>query len=124
MADKNIVKRKMSERRRRRVRSKVHGTAERPRLTVRKTLKNVTVQVINDDLMQTLVGLSSNSKLMRDVIGKDDNKTAAAKKVGAKLAELAREKGIETVVFDRNRYLYHGRIKAVAEGARKGGLKF
>ncbi len=124
MADKNVVKSRMGDRRRRRVRGKVIGSAERPRLTVRKTLKNVTVQLVDDVQRVTVVGLASNSKAMAELIEAADTKTAVAKKVGAKLAELAKEKGVDTVVFDRNRYLYHGRIKAVADGAREGGLKF
>jgi large subunit ribosomal protein L18 len=124
MADKNIVKRKKSERRHKRVRGKVFGTSERPRLTVKKSLKNVSVQVIDDVKAATLVGLSSNSKTMAGIIDSKDNKTAAAKKVGLKLAELAKEKGIHAVVFDRNRYRFHGRVKAIADGAREGGLEF
>ena len=124
MADKNKVKDKMAERRRRRVHGKVFGSSERPRLTVRKSLKNVVVQVVDDEKRVTLVGLASYSKAMAGLVAKADTKTVAAKKVGKRLAELAREKGIELVVFDRNQYQYHGRIKAVAEGAREGGLKF
>jgi len=124
MADKNVVKNEKAARRHRRIRAKVYGTPERPRLTVRKSLKNVTVQIIDDDHRTTLVGLSSNSKLMHGDLAEHKNKTALAKLVGKRVAEMAREKGIQTVVFDRNRYLYHGRIKAVAEGAREGGLKF
>ncbi len=124
MADKNIVKNKMSARRRRRVRGKVTGTSECPRLTVCKSLKNVTVQVVDDVTRKTLVGLATNSKVMAKVIKTGDTKTAAAKKVGAKVAELVRAKGIESVVFDRNVSRYHGRVKAVADGAREGGLKF
>ena len=124
MADKNIVKNKKAERRRRRVRSKIFGTSECPRLTVSRSLKNVTVQIIDDEKMLTLIGLASNSKEMLKEIKASDKKTEAARKVGAKIAELARAKGIEQVVFDRNRYRFHGRVKAVAEGARKGGLNF
>ena len=124
MADKNVVRSKMSERRRLRVRSKIKGTTQRPRLTVSKSLKNVTVQIVDDTLHKTLVGLSSSSSVMAGVIDAKDNKTVRAGKVGMKLAELAKEKGIEAVVFDRNCNRYHGRIKAVAEGARKGGLVF
>lgn len=124
MADKNVVKNKMAARRRRRVRGKITGTSERPRLTVCKSLKNITVQVIDDVARVTLVGLASNSSAMRKAIKKSDTKTVVAKKVGAKVADLARAKGIENVVFDRNRARFHGRIKAVAEGAREGGLKF
>lgn len=122
MADKNVIKNQMAERRRRRIRGKVFGSAERPRMTVRKSLKNVFVQIIDDTSRMTLVGLASNSKAMLGVFADDDNKTVKAKKVGKKIAELAKEKGIETVVFDRSRCQYHGRVKAVAEGAREGGL--
>jgi large subunit ribosomal protein L18 len=124
MADKNIVKQNMAERRRRRVHGKVFGSSVRPRLTVRKSLNNVVVQVIDDEKRVTLIGLASYSKAMAGLVGSSDNKTETAKKVGKRIAELAREKGIELVVFDRNQYQYHGRVKAVAEGAREGGLKF
>jgi large subunit ribosomal protein L18 len=124
MADKTIIKNQQADRRKSRVRKKVLGTSERPRLTVRKSLKNVFAQIIDDEKMATLIGLSSDSKEMTSMISDKDNKTAAAKKVGLKLAELAKAKGIEAVVFDRNRFRYHGRIKAVADGAREGGLKF
>ena len=123
MADKNIVKAKKAIRRRKRVRSKVSGTAARPRLTVAKSLKNIFVQVVDDENHNTLVSAASNSK---DIKAENEKvtKTEVAKKVGIKIAQLAKEKGIETVVFDRNQNRYHGRIKAVADGAREGGLKF
>ena len=124
MADKNIIKSKIAERRRRRVRGKVFGTSECPRLTVCKSLKNISIQVIDDVKRVTLVGLASNSKAMVEAIEDSDTKTIVAKKIGVKIAELARAKGVERVVFDRNRNRYHGRVKALADGARKGGLKF
>ena len=124
MADKNKVKAMTAERRRRRVRGKVHGTTDCPRLTVCKSLNNVSVQIVDDVKRITLVGIASNSKVMRGLVTDKDNKTVVAKKTGAKIAELAKEKGIVTVVFDRNCYQYHGRVKAIAEGAREGGLKF
>lgn len=124
MADKNIVRQKQAERRRRRVRGKVFGTGERPRLTVAKSLKNMFVQIVDDEKGVTLIGLSTNSKTVVPELDKKANKTAAAKLVGVKIAQIAREQGIETVIFDRNQYQYHGRVKAVAEGAREGGLKF
>jgi large subunit ribosomal protein L18 len=124
MADKNKDKMMTAERRRRRVRSKVKGTTECPRLTVCKSLKHVTVQVIDDVKRVTLVGVASNSKVMKDLLAKSDNKTVVAKKTGVKLAQMAKEKGIVAVVFDRNRYRYHGRVKAIAEGAREAGLRF
>jgi len=121
MADKNVLKQKQAARRRMRVRNIVSGTAERPRLTVAKSLKHVFVQLIDDDKGITLVGLASNSATFEAAKG---NKSAIAKQVGQKIAELAKTKGIESVVFDRNQYRFHGRIKAVADGAREGGLKF
>ena len=124
MPDINVFKEWKAERRRRRVRGKIHGTAERPRLTVAKSLKNTFVQIIDDDRGVTLVGLATNSKSAQDLFGPEDTKTERARKVGLRIAQLAREKGIEKVVFDRNRYRYHGRIRAVAEGAREGGLQF
>jgi len=124
MADKNIIKNKKAERRRKRVRGKVFGTKIRPRMTVARTLKNINVQIIDDENRLTLIGLGSNSKTMRDEIKPSEKKTVVAEKIGEKIAELAKAKGIETVVFDRNQYRFHGRVKAVAEGARKGGLKF
>jgi large subunit ribosomal protein L18 len=123
MADKNRVKRFKADRRRRRVRAKVHGSALVPRLTVARTLKNVIAQIIDDDRHVTLVGVSSSSKELRGGVS-GTSKTAVAKQVGIEIARLAREKGIEAVVFDRNRFRYHGRVKAVADGAREGGLKF
>ncbi|MBD3404198.1 50S ribosomal protein L18 [candidate division GN15 bacterium] len=123
MADKNIVKQKKAIRRRMRVRGKVHGTAERPRLTVAKSLKNIFVQIVDDQNRTTLVGLASNSKDIREAVA-SKSKTEAAKEVGKKIAELAQSKGVSAVVFDRNKYQFHGRIKAVADGAREGGLKF
>lgn len=123
MADKNIVKAKKATRRRKRVRGKISGTAARPRLTVAKTLNNIFVQIVDDENHNTLVSAATNSKDIKADKEKV-SKTDAAKKVGVKIAELAKEKGIESVVFDRNQNKYHGRIKAVADGAREGGLKF
>lgn len=124
MADKNIVKGKTAARRRKRVRGKVHGTPERPRLTVSKSLNNIFVQIIDDVNQVTLVGAATNSKNLKDKLKKDMTKTDTSFQVGLVIAEAAKEKGIEKVVFDRNISKYHGRIKAVAEGARKGGLIF
>ncbi len=124
MADKSIHKFERAERRRRRVRGKVHGTGERPRLTVSKSLKNIFVQIVDDDRAMTLVAAASNSKNVAAQLKPEMTKVEVAQKVGEILAQEAKSHGIEAVVFDRNRYRYHGRIKAVAEGARKGGLKF
>ncbi|MBU8933092.1 MAG: 50S ribosomal protein L18 [candidate division Zixibacteria bacterium] len=124
MADKNIQKAKRAMRRRRKVRGIVSGTADRPRLTVCKSLNNMFAQIIDDEKAVTLVAASSNSKNVAEHIEADKNKSQVAFKVGEIIAAEAKAKGIETVVFDRNRHAYHGRIKALADGARKGGLKF
>jgi large subunit ribosomal protein L18 len=124
MADKITTKTKRADRRRRRVRGKVSGTAEIPRLTVAKSLKNTFIQIIDDVRRQTLVGASTNSKSLADRFDSKDSKVEKAKKLGQVIAELAKEKGITQVVFDRNRHRYHGRVKAVADGAREKGLKF
>ncbi len=124
MADKNILKAKKATRRRRRVRGQVFGTANRPRLTVAKSLNNIFAQIIDDEKQVTLAAVASNGKNIKpDVTGKM-NKTEVAKKVGEKMAQVALEKGIEAVVFDRNRNRFQGRVKAVADGAREAGLKF
>lgn len=124
MADlKGQAKYKARRRRQRRTRARIHGTAERPRMNVFRSLDNIFVQVINDDKGHTLVSASSIEKdLAEQVAGK--SKTEAAKLVGQAVAERAKEAGIETVVFDRSGYKYHGRVAALAEGAREGGLKF
>ena len=124
MADKNIVKGKKAMRRRMRVRKKVVGTPERPRLSVAKSLNNVFVQIVDDVNHVTLAASASNNKEVVAEFSGEMTKTQKARKVGEVLARIAKEKGIESVVFDRNVSRYHGRIKAVAEGAREGGLKF
>ncbi|UCG62607.1 MAG: 50S ribosomal protein L18 [Candidatus Zixiibacteriota bacterium] len=124
MADKNIVKSKKATRRRQRVRKRIFGTPHCPRLTVAKSLKNVFAQIVDDVNHVTLVAAASNSKTVTGELKSDITKTQQAFEVGKILARIAREKGIESVVFDRNISRYHGRVKALAEGARKGGLKF
>ncbi len=124
MADKNIVKNKRAERRRRRVRGKIQGTAERPRLAVTKSLNRVFAQIIDDENSTTLIGIDSTSKVLASELSGKQTKTDAARKVGEVVARLAKDKGIEQVVFDRTGSPYRGRIKAVADGAREGGLKF
>lgn len=106
-----------------RVRGKIFGTAGRPRLTVTKTLKNMYAQVVDDEKMITLAAASSSAKSIRDKIGKK-NKTEIAGIIGAEIARVAQEKGIKAVAFDRNGNVYHGRVKALAEAARKSGLDF
>ena len=112
-----------AERRRKGVRHKINGTAERPRLTVCRSLRNITAQIIDDEKRETLVAASTLSK---DMIGKvaGKKKSEAASIIGEELARRALEKNIEKVAFDRNRFLYHGRVRSLADAARKAGLKF
>ncbi|MFL5382900.1 MAG: 50S ribosomal protein L18 [Longimicrobiaceae bacterium] len=110
-------------RRHRRVRGKVHGTAERPRLVVHRSINHLEGQVIDDVAGRTLVGLSTNAPDLRAKRG-ELNKTDASRELGKALAEKAKAAGVDKVVFDRGGYLYHGRVKAFAEGAREGGLDF
>jgi large subunit ribosomal protein L18 len=124
MADKFKTRLRLAERRRKRVRSKINGTLEKPRLTVCKTLKHVYAQIVDDSQGQTLAFAGTLSKSVADKVSKAKNKTDRAKVVGLAIAELAKEKGITKVVFDRNSNLYHGRVRAVAEAAREGGLEF
>ncbi len=111
------------EKRRARIRRKISGTQERPRLTVYKSLKHMYAQLVDDTTGKTLVSVGTTSKALKSEV-KDDDKTGAAKKVGAALAQAAKAKGIEAVVFDRNGFDYHGRVEAVAAAAREAGLKF
>ncbi len=111
------------EKRKARIRRKVTGTPERPRLTVYKSLRHMYAQLVDDTSGKTLVAVSTGSKALKADV-KEDDKTAAAKKVGAAIARAAKEKGIEAVVFDRNGFDYHGRVQAVAAAAREAGLKF
>ena len=103
-----------------RVRGKISGTAERPRLCVFRSENNIYAQIIDDVAGCTLVSASSVEKGFEGNGGNVDT----AKKIGALIAERALKKGLEDVVFDRGGYIYHGRVKALAEGAREGGLKF
>lgn len=106
-----------------RVRKKVFGTAERPRLNVYRSEKHMYAQIINDELGVTLVAASTLDKELRDKISAGSNKKAA-REVGKLIAKRALEKGITKVVFDRGGYIYHGRIQELAEGAREAGLDF
>lgn len=101
------------------IRNKISGTGDRPRLTVFRSNNHIYAQLVDDLSGHTLAAAGSN---VDDISG--ENRTEKSKAVGGKLAEKAKEAGIEAVVFDRNGYRYHGRVKALAEGAREGGLKF
>lgn len=107
-----------------RLRRKVAGTAERPRLSVFRSLKHITAQIVNDAEGRTLLTVTSTAKEILDLLGEDRTKLARSKLVGRRIAELAKEKGIVKVVFDRGGYMYHGRIKALADAAREAGLSF
>ena len=111
------------ERRKLRIRSKISGTEERPRLSVFRSAKHIYAQVVDDASGKTLACASTLSRDLKTTLG-EDTKTDTAKKVGSLLAKMCLEKKIEKVVFDRNGYLYHGRIKALAEAAREAGLQF
>lgn len=120
---KKIDKKEERLRRHTRVRKKVSGTAEAPRLSVYRSLNHIYVQVIDDVKGVTLCSASTMEKEVKGAV-KDLSKTEAAKVVGKKVAERAVAKGIKTVVFDRGGYLYTGRVQAVADGAREAGLNF
>jgi large subunit ribosomal protein L18 len=117
---KQINRKETRAKRQLRVRSKISGTAERPRLNVFRSAKHIYAQLIDDKAGVTLAAASSMEKDFGVYGGNID----AAKKVGALIAERAKGKGLTAVVFDRAGYLYHGRVAAVAEGAREGGLEF
>ena len=106
-----------------RLRRTLSGTAEKPRLCVFKSLKNIYVQVIDDEKGHTLVSASTLEKVLQPEL-KGGCNIAAAKVIGKTIAERAKAKGINTVVFDRGGHMYHGKVKALAEAAREAGLKF
>ena len=114
-----MTKREARLRRHRRVRGKVAGTAERPRLVVFRSNRGIFAQLVDDESGRTLASAGWTSLGIRDV-----SKTDQAAEVGKALAEAARNAGISSCVFDRGGYLFHGRVKALAEGAREGGLRF
>jgi large subunit ribosomal protein L18 len=109
--------------RQRRVRRDARGSDERPRLSIYRSLHHIYAQVISDQSGKTLAAMSTQSKELRDSF-KSRRSVAAAKAVGKAIAEKCRQSGIESVVFDRNGFLYHGRVKALADAAREAGLKF
>lgn len=106
-----------------RIRKTVNGTPERPRLNVYRSLNHIYAQIIDDKAGRTLVSASTLDKELKGKLETTSNKEAA-KAVGKLVAEKALAKGIEEVIFDRGGYIYHGRVKELAEGAREGGLKF
>lgn len=116
------IKKQRRVRRKKRVRKKVFGTADRPRLTVSRSLKNIYAQLIDDDAGRTLAEASTATKDLRGSVGYGGNVTAATA-VGKLLAERALANGVKRATFDRNGYRFHGRVKALTEAAREAGLK-
>jgi large subunit ribosomal protein L18 len=114
-----VTKPQQRLRRRRRVRAKVRGTAERPRLSVFRSNRGVFAQLIDDDAARTVVAVAWTEAELREL-----GPMEQAKRAGTLLAERAKQAGLETCVFDRGGYQYHGRVRALAEGAREGGLSF
>ena len=111
--------------RHRRIRKKVQGTAERPRLVVYRSLRNIEGQLVDDDSSRTILGVSTLTVELREFKGESRTpRVEVAFEAGKLLAQKARESGVQGVVFDRGGYKYHGRVKAFADGARKGGLEF
>jgi large subunit ribosomal protein L18 len=111
------------ERRRLRIRQKINGTSERPRLSVFRSARHIYAQVVDDIAGSTVAHASTLSREVRTEVN-EASKLDAAKKVGQAIAKLLLAKGIDKVVFDRNGYLYHGRVRALADAARAAGLKF
>lgn len=119
MKDKIAIKHSQAKRRAHRTRSRVSGTSERPRLSVFRSSKHISVQVIDDTKGKTIASSSD-----KDMKAEGKKPLEIAEMVGEDVAKKTKEAGIETVVFDRGPYKYHGRVKALADGARKGGLEF
>src|SRR5437660_1303895 len=124
MADKNKAKQVRLERRKWSIRANLFGTPERPRLSVFRSDKHIYAQIIDDYAGKTLASVASTSAEVRGAELKNGGNIAAAKKVGKAIAEKAKSLGVTKVAFDRGGRMYHGRIKALADAAREGGLKF
>lgn len=118
--DKNILRRRKA----RRVKDKVRGTNDRPRMVVYRSARQIYVQLVDDNESRTLAATSTMKKELSNEVSAAKTKTDAGKIIGMDIAKMAKALKINKVVFDRNGYLYHGRVKAVAEGAREGGLEF
>lgn len=122
-----MIKREYNKRRlriKKTIRKKIFGTTEKPRFSVYRSLNEIYGQIIDDSAGKTIISLSSNSKEIKQEVGAAKSKVEKSAIVGKLLAQKALEKKISNVVFDRNGYLYHGRVKALADGAREAGLKF
>ncbi|MCD6453962.1 MAG: 50S ribosomal protein L18 [Candidatus Aminicenantes bacterium] len=121
--DKIRIKKERRLRVKKRIRKKIFGTAERPRLTIYKSNRYLYVQAVDDESGRTIAFASTLEKSFEE-FGKNRKNLKAAEKLGELIAQRLKEKGIERVVFDRNGYPYHGKLKALADAARKAGLKF
>ena len=119
-SDKSIIKDRARARRARRVRAKIRGTADRPRLVVFKSSNHIYAQLVDDTARKTIAGVSS----LKGGLDTSGTKMDKAKAVGEAIAKKAQELGIKKIVFDRSGYLYHGNVKMLAETARKAGLEF
>jgi large subunit ribosomal protein L18 len=119
VTSKNVVRKRVHSR----IRKKIQGTGERPRLNIFRSLNHIYAQIIDDVKGVTLVSASSLDKEIR-AVNKTGGNAAGAKGVGTEIAKRAKSKGVETVVYDRGGYHYHGRVKVLAEAAREAGLKF
>lgn len=122
-ADKSKVRRQTRQARHERIRKKTAGTAERPRFCVRRSLNHMYAQIVDDQSGRSLLQVSSLSPEIR-IASNEKAKTEVSRELGKLIARRALEQGIKRVVFDRGGYLYHGRVKAVAEAAREAGLEF
>jgi large subunit ribosomal protein L18 len=111
------------QRRHARILKKVRGSSERPRLVVRRSLRHIEAQLVDDDRGICVTGISTRSKEVQSRLADDMRKSTQSKVAGRLMAERVKAKGIESVVFDRGGYLYHGRVRAFAEGVREGGLR-
>jgi large subunit ribosomal protein L18 len=126
MADKNKLKVNSRMKRKARLRNKIKGTPEKPRLSVYRSSNQIYAQLIDDTNGKSLICVSSLSKTVQEALSKSEEKgkIISSKLVGKELAKRAQDLKIKQVVFDRNGFVYHGRVKAIADGAREGGLKF
>jgi large subunit ribosomal protein L18 len=124
MPNLNTDKKQARNRRKMHIRKVVRGTKQRPRLVVFRSLRNVYAQIVDDVNMITITGVSSLSPSLKDEMASAKTRVERSQKVGEAIAKVAKDRGVTQVVFDRNGFPYHGHIKAVADSARKAGLKF
>ncbi len=124
MLDRTQIKEAARQRRKKHIRKVIRGTEARPRLVVFRSARHIYAQLVDDQAGRVLTGISSLTPAIKKEFDGAGSKVDAGKILGKALASIAKEKGIKKVVFDRNGFLYHGRIKAVADGAREGGLVF